>query len=29
MFGTGLMEVAIGLIFIYLILSLACTVLNE
>ena len=29
MFGTGLMEVAIGLIFIYLILSLACTVLSE
>jgi hypothetical protein len=29
MFGTGLMEVAIGLIFIYLILSLACTVVSE
>jgi hypothetical protein len=29
MFGSSVLEVAIGLIFIYLLLSLACTALNE
>ncbi len=29
MFGSGLMEIAIGMVFVYLLLSLLCTVLNE
>ena len=29
MFGSNILEVAVGVVFVYLLLSLVCTIINE